>query len=144
MTINLYNRGWTGLLFSVSIPLKAAKGLLWWLSGKESACNAGDTGDIGWIPGLESSSGGGNGNPLQYSCLKKPMDRGPCWVTFYGVAESGTAEGLKQQTAEQIWTLPQEGSNDPDSWIIEQQRIWNKISREWSKYWVHWNFWMAV
>ena len=40
-------------------------------SGKESACNAGDTGDMGSISGLERSSGRGNGNPLQYSCLKK-------------------------------------------------------------------------
>ena len=42
------------------------------LSGKESACNAGDTGDVGLIPGLGRSPGGGNGNPLQYSCLENP------------------------------------------------------------------------
>ena len=41
--------------------------------GKESACNAGN---LGTIPGLERSSGGGHGNLLQYSCLKKSMDRG--------------------------------------------------------------------
>ena len=46
-----------------------------WLSGKGSACNAGDTGDAGSIPGSERSPGGGNGNPLQYVCLKNPMDR---------------------------------------------------------------------
>ena len=40
--------------------------------GKESACNAGD---LGLIPGLGRSSGGGQGNPLQYSCLENPMDR---------------------------------------------------------------------
>ena len=38
---------------------------------KESTCNAGDTGDAGWIPRLGRSPGGGNGNPLQYSCLGK-------------------------------------------------------------------------
>ena len=38
---------------------------------KEPACNAGDTGNVGLIPGLGRSPGGGNGNPLQYSCLKK-------------------------------------------------------------------------
>ena len=43
--------------------------------GKESACNAGDTGDTGLIPGSGGSPGGGNGIPLQYSCLKNPMDR---------------------------------------------------------------------
>ena len=44
-------------------------------SGKESACNAGDTRDADSIPGLERSSGGGHGNPLQYSCLENPKDR---------------------------------------------------------------------
>ena len=39
---------------------------------KESACNAGD---LGSVPGLARSPGGGNGNPLQYSCLENPMDR---------------------------------------------------------------------
>ena len=47
--------------------------LPWWHSGKESACNAGDR---GLIPGSEISPGEGNGNPLQYSCLENPMDRG--------------------------------------------------------------------
>ena len=41
--------------------------------GKASACNAGDPGSI---PGLGRSSGEGNGNPLHYSCLENPMDRG--------------------------------------------------------------------
>ena len=40
--------------------------------GKESVCNAGDTGDVGSVPGLERSLGGGNGNPLQYSCMESP------------------------------------------------------------------------
>ena len=46
--------------------------------GKESTCNAGD---LGSIPGLGRSPGGGNGNPLQYSCLENPMDRGT-WRTI--------------------------------------------------------------
>ena len=45
-------------------------------SGKESACSSGDTGDAGLIPGSERSPGGGHNNPLQYSCLENPMDRG--------------------------------------------------------------------
>ena len=49
-------------------------GLPQWLSGKESACNAGDTGDAGSIPGSGRYPGGGNGNPFQYSCLENPMD----------------------------------------------------------------------
>ena len=43
--------------------------------GKESACNGGDTGDAGLIPGSGGSPGGGNGIPLGYWCLKNPMDR---------------------------------------------------------------------
>ena len=55
---------------------------------KNLPANAGDTGDIGSIPGLERSPGGGNGNPLQYSCLKNPMDRGAWQATVYRVAMS--------------------------------------------------------
>jgi len=46
-------------------------GLCWWLSSKEFACNAGDTGDTVSIPALGRSPGVGNGNSLQYSCLEK-------------------------------------------------------------------------
>ena len=49
--------------------------------GKESACNAGDTGDVGSIPESGRSPGEGNGNPLQYSCLENSMDRGAWWAT---------------------------------------------------------------
>ena len=55
--------------------------------GKESACNAGD---LGSIPGLGRSSGEGTGNPLQYSCLENPTDRGAWWATVHGVAKSQT------------------------------------------------------
>ena len=46
-----------------------------WLSGKEPARSAGDEGDPGLIPGSGRSPRGGNGNPLQYSCLENPKDR---------------------------------------------------------------------
>ena len=46
--------------------------------------------DAGWIPGSGRSPGGGNGNPLQYSCLVNPMDRGACWATVHGVVKSQT------------------------------------------------------
>ena len=57
---------------------------------KESACNAGNPGSV---PGLGRSPGEGNGNPLQYSCLENPMDRGACWlqsssVQFISVTQS--------------------------------------------------------
>ena len=55
----------------------------WWLSSKESACSTGDTSSV---PGSGRSPGGGLGNPLQYSCLENPMDRGACWATVHRVA----------------------------------------------------------
>ena len=58
--------------------------------GKESACNAGDIGDVGLIPGLGRAPGEGNGNPLQYSCLENPMDRGDWRATVQRVAKSQT------------------------------------------------------
>ena len=60
-------------------------GLSWWLSGKESACSAGDTGNSDLIPGSGRSPRGGNGNPLQYSCLKNSKDRGVWWATAHGL-----------------------------------------------------------
>ena len=46
-----------------------------------------NSGDSGSIPGSGSSPEGGNGNPLQYSCLENPMDRGAWWATVHGVAQ---------------------------------------------------------
>ena len=51
------------------------KGLPWWLSGKESAYNAGDEGAWGLIPSSGRCPGGGHGNPLHCFCLENPMDR---------------------------------------------------------------------
>ena len=62
--------------------------------GKECACNAGDTEAIGLIPGSGRSSGGGHGNPLQFSCLENPVDRGAWWATVHKVIKSQTR--LKQ------------------------------------------------
>ena len=62
-------------------------GLSRWLSDKEPACNSGDTGDMGLIPGLGRSPGEGHGNPFQYSCLENPMDRGAWQATVHRVAE---------------------------------------------------------
>ena len=53
--------------------------------GKESACNSGN---LGSIPESGRSPGEGNGNPLRYFCLENSLDRGACWATDHGVAES--------------------------------------------------------
>ena len=58
--------------------------------GKESAF---DAEDLGLIPGLGRSPGEGNGTPLQYSCLKNPMDGGAWWAAVHGVTKSWTRLG---------------------------------------------------
>ena len=57
-------------------------------SGKEPASRARDIRGVGSIPGLGRSPGGGHGNPLHYSCLENPMDRGAWWATVHGFAKS--------------------------------------------------------
>ena len=66
------------------LPFFSAR-LPWWLSGEESACNAGDAGSI---PESGRCPGGENGNPLQHSCLKNPMDRGAWWAVVQSVSKS--------------------------------------------------------
>ena len=55
--------------------------------GKESTCNAGDS---GLIPGLQRSPGEGSGYPFQYSCLENSMDRKAWWASVHNVAKSQT------------------------------------------------------
>ena len=59
---------------------------------KNLAANAGDVKDAGLIPGLERYTGGGLGNPLQFSCPENPMDRGAWRATVRGVTESDMTE----------------------------------------------------
>ena len=56
---------------------------------KNLPANAGDVRDVGSIPGLGKSPGGGHGNPLQYSCLQNPMDRGAWQATSIGSQRVG-------------------------------------------------------
>ena len=77
------------LLLHISVCLHIYNSYMYLLEGfpnsvgKESACNAGD---LGSVPGSGRSSGEGNGNPLQYSRLENPMDRGAWWATAHGMA----------------------------------------------------------
>ena len=59
---------------------------------KNPPASAGDIRDTDFIPGFRWSSGGGHGNPLQYSCLENPMDRGAWQATVHTIAESNTIE----------------------------------------------------
>ena len=70
--------------YRTQILNRSIDGLPKWLSGKESACSAGD---VSSVSGLGRSPGEGNDNPFQYSCLRNPMYRGAWWATVCGVAE---------------------------------------------------------
>ena len=78
---------WVGHNWAIEHTHKRGKGFPGGSLGKELACNAGDAGLIpesGWSPG------GGHGNPLQYSCLENPVDRGAWWATVHSVTKSQT------------------------------------------------------
>ena len=60
------------------------------LVGKNPLASVGEARDAGLIPGPGRSPGGGNGNPLQYSCLKNPVDRGAWGATVHRIAKSWT------------------------------------------------------
>ena len=64
---------------------------------KNPPTNAGDIRDMGLIPGLGRSPRGGHGNPLQYSCLENPMDRGAWRAMVHGVAKSQTRQKQLKQ-----------------------------------------------
>ena len=77
-------------------------------AGKESACNAGDTGDVGSIPGSGRFPGGRNDNSLQYSCLKNPMDRGACPCSPWGERQGqGSLAGYSPKGHEELDTSEQ-------------------------------------
>ena len=65
---------------------------------KNLPANAGDIRDRGSIPGLERFPGGGNGNPLQYSCLENPLDRGSWWATVHRIRSQTPLKRLHTHT----------------------------------------------
>ena len=71
---------------------------------------AGDTGDVGSIPRWRRPPGGGNGNPLQYSCLKNPMDRGAWRATVHGVVKRNRTSRLSMPAFENGATASEQGS----------------------------------
>ena len=66
---------------------------------KNPSASEGYTRDLGSIPGLGRSPGKGNGNPLQYHCLKSPMDRGAWWATVHGVTKSRSQLSMRSHTS---------------------------------------------
>ena len=94
--------------------------------------NAGDAGDTGLIPGLGRSPGGGNGNPLHYSCQDNPMDRGAWRATVHGVARVGHnwahTHAPNNASTPHWWSFP--FSLAPRRWLVvcqhQQQEGRNK------------------
>ena len=121
------------LLFNIKYlkGYKGHRGLPQWLSGKESACNVGDTGSI---PRLRRSPGEENGNPLQHSCLRNPMDRAAWQATVQGVAMIWTL--LSDWIATQIEHY--HSKRLPLAmhwyWILEMQLIWIEIIYKYKTY----------
>ena len=68
------------------------------LAVKKTPANAGDIRDVASVPGSGRSSGGGHGNPLQYSCLENPIDRGAWQATVHSFTELDKAEWLNNHT----------------------------------------------
>ena len=83
---------------------------------KNPPASAGDIGDTDSIPGSGRSPGEGNGNPLQYSCLEKSMDRRVWWAIVHGVAKSWTQ--LKRLSTAQHST---DGKTNPKQFQIQSQ-----------------------
>ena len=70
---------------------------------KNPPAKAGDTRDLNWIPASGRSPGGGHGNPLKYSPLENPMDRGAWWAMVHSVTESDTTGETVQHSTSNNW-----------------------------------------
>ena len=84
LTVSVASHLDSDLQDSLFIAGNTTPGLPWWLRGRESACQARD---VNSVPELGRSSREGNGNPLQYSCLGNPTDRGAWQSTVHGVTK---------------------------------------------------------
>ena len=100
------------------IQLIGISGLPQWFNDKESTYSAGDP---GLITGSARSPGGGNGNPLRYSCLENSMERGAWWVTVHGVAKSWTR--LSDSAQHIGW---QKGSWEENANGLKQRCLFNQ------------------
>ena len=108
-------------LWSSLLPLHW--GLPWWLSGKESTCNAGDTGSV---PGLGRSTGRRHGNPLHYSCLEIPWTEEPGWLQSIGWQRVGHDWSDEAHTPS-LWVVLQVDCQSPNysSGVLCFSFIWD-------------------
>ena len=131
------NVKWHALLMYPRIPFRVSAdffnfGTLWlWASQvavvvKNLPVNAGDVGDKVSIPGSGRSPGGGNDNPLQYSCLESPMDRGSWWATVHRVAKSRTRLKWLSRRAYGLsrW-------DPPTNWLYSESLGWSLTNDCW-------------
>ena len=104
---------------------------------KNPPANTGDVGDMGSIPGSGRSPGGGHGNPLQYSCLENPMDKGAWWATVYSKESTCNA-------GDPSW-IPGSGRSTGEGIGYSLQHSWASLVAQLVKYignqlwWVSWD-----
>ena len=89
-------------------------------AGNKSACNAGDPGSI---PGSGRSPGEGHGNPLQYSCLENPMDRGAWRATVHGVTKSQNHCTSKHSTARSLPRIRRSRDKRQTRWGVSSVKV---------------------
>ena len=105
-----------------TVQLYTAHWLPWRLSSKETTCSAGDSGDLGLIPGSRRSPEEGNVNLLQYSCLENPMDRGAWQATVLCRKELDMTEQLSAHVCAHTHTHSLSNS-DLHSCLLTEPRI---------------------
>ena len=89
-SVNILNNELHSIVTMYSYNTYPMRGFPGGLIVKNQPANVGVTGNAGSIPGFRRSPEGGNGNPLQCSCLEDPMDRGTWWPTVHSIAKSQT------------------------------------------------------
>ena len=98
ITVNYTARNLVLILSHILDVVSPLKGFPGGTVVKNPSANAGDSRDVGLIPGSGRSPGVGNGNPLQYSCLENSMDRRCWWATVHGVTKSQTRLSRREHT----------------------------------------------
>ena len=102
---------------------------------KNPPANVRDARDVGLIPGSGRSPGEGNGNPIQNSCLRNPMDRGAWWATVHEIAKSWIPLNTHTHTLTHTQTLKWRESRMKTGVMLPQDRELSEVRREpWSRF----------